>query len=216
MTTRRRPRAPRCASRVKVSIRAGENKVFAYRFVCQTSWHLGHIEVRGGNNRTQTSTALCGKDDEIMALCMVTDTEVSFHRSVKVHLGDLLFSLLFFFSLSPCFPHIVTYFTSMLDVFPHLLLPQTHAALLLSGGCVCPRSPGMAPQLCILRRRPQAHIRSLGWPEPPHSKVRHGRTEKYRLAATKRSRGCKVQHRKYSQSCCNNHAYIWKYGGNSW
>lgn len=31
-----------------------------------------------------------------MALYMVTDTEASFHRSVKVHLGDWLFPLLFF------------------------------------------------------------------------------------------------------------------------
>lgn len=42
--------------------------------------HLGHTEVRGEkNNRTQNSTALRGKDDKIMALRRVTDTEVSFH-----------------------------------------------------------------------------------------------------------------------------------------
>lgn len=87
--TRRGTLAPRCTSRGRVSIRAGENKVLAYMFVR----HLEHIEVRGGNNRTQNSIAL---HDEIMALCMVTDTEVSFHRPVKVHLGDLLFPSLLF------------------------------------------------------------------------------------------------------------------------
>lgn len=90
--------------------------MLAYPFVCQTSWHLGHMEVRGGNNRTQSSTALCGKDDEIMALCMVTDT--GFISSLcKSALGRFAVSITFFSSLSPCFPYIVAYVTSMLDVF---------------------------------------------------------------------------------------------------
>lgn len=72
--------------------------------ICVFVRHLRHIEVRRGNNRTQNSTALCGKDDEIMALCMVTDTGF-ISLLCKSALGRFAVSITFFFFFPPC-PHV--------------------------------------------------------------------------------------------------------------
>lgn len=90
-----------------------------------------------------------------MALRMVTDTEVSFHRSTEVRLGRCAVPITHphVFSASPCFSpvntYIATYFTSILDVFSSPCPPRRAAQLCCSGmaACLSPWGTGGSPAL---------------------------------------------------------------------
>lgn len=161
LTTRRGQRAPRCASRVEGSIRAGKNEAIASTFICQTSRHLGHTEVREGKiTEPQNSTALRGQDDNIMALCMVADTGDSFitlRRSAWEAGCFHSFSV----SSSSCLPpvnvYIVAYLTSILDVLPRRVPPRTAQ----------PRGSGTAARLSLRRAGTAPPRETLAAPAGP-------------------------------------------------
>lgn len=116
-----------------------------------------------------------------MALRMVTDTEVSFHRSTEVRLGRCAVPITHphVFSASPCFSpvntYIATYFTSILDVFSSPCPPpQSRAALLLRDGCVSvPVGHGGLSSTASRDATATGTLQPQPAPKACHSEIRH-------------------------------------------